>query len=80
MIAIVATALVGILAILAILAVLAVGIAITVFWIWMLVDAIRNDRIGGWSRVLWTVLIWFTHIIGAVIYFFFGRRTSIRTA
>ena len=45
-----------------------------VFWIWMLVDAIRNDRLSGWSRVGWAVAIWFTHWIGALLYLVLGRR------
>ena len=47
-----------------------------VFWIWMLVDAIRNDRISGWARVGWAALIWFTHWVGALFYFFLARRNS----
>ena len=45
-----------------------------VFWIWMLVDAIRNERLGGWARVGWAVAIWFTHWIGALLYLALGRR------
>jgi hypothetical protein len=46
------------------------------FWVWMLIDAIRNDRISGWARVGWTALIWCTHWIGALFYFFLARRNS----
>ena len=46
------------------------------FWVWMLIDAIRNDRISGWSRVGWAALIWFTHWIGALFYFFLARRNA----
>jgi hypothetical protein len=42
----------------------------------MLIDAIRNDRISGWSRVGWTALIWFTHWVGALFYFFIARRNN----
>ena len=40
------------------------------------IDAIRNDRISGWSRVGWTALIWFTHWVGALFYFFIARRNN----
>jgi hypothetical protein len=42
----------------------------------MLIDAIRNDRISGWSRVGWAALIWFTHWVGALFYFFLARRNN----
>ena len=79
MIAVAITGLAVVLGIIAALLVAGLCVALTIFWIWMLIDAIRNDRIGGWHRVLWAILIWFTHIIGAAIYFFVGRNTSPRT-
>ena len=45
-------------------------IATTVFWIWMLVDCITNPSLRGGSKVFWLLAIFFSHIIGAVIYFF----------
>lgn len=59
------------------LAVGAVILASFVFWIWMLVEAIRNEELNGWARVGWAVLIWFTHWIGALIYFFVARKGRI---
>ncbi len=38
----------------------------TVFWIWMLVDCLFHKRI----KYGWFIFIFFTHIVGAVIYFF----------
>lgn len=54
----------------------AIALGAFVFWVWMLIDAIRNDRISGWARVGWTALIWFTHWVGALFYFFLARRNS----
>jgi hypothetical protein len=42
----------------------------TIFWVWMLVDCIFNSRLRGGSKVGWFLLIFFTHWIGAIIYFF----------
>jgi Phospholipase_D-nuclease N-terminal len=42
----------------------------TVFWVWMLVDCICNSRMRGGSKIGWLILIFFTHWIGALIYFF----------
>jgi hypothetical protein len=37
----------------------------TIFWIWMLLDCIMNKRI----KLFWLLFIFFTHMVGAVIYF-----------
>jgi len=50
-----------------------VSILGTAFWIWMLVDCVMNKRLSDMQKALWVVLIIFTHIIGALIYFFVGR-------
>jgi len=36
----------------------------------MLVDCFTNTRIRGGSKIFWLLLIFFTHIVGALIYFF----------
>jgi hypothetical protein len=53
-----------------------------VFWIWMLIDCIKNESIGGNEKVAWTLAIALTHVLGAVIYFFAGRTarmTALKT-
>jgi hypothetical protein len=52
------------------------GIIGTIFWIWMVVDCIRNPRLRGAGKVLWLLMIFFLNWIGAVIYFFAGRQRS----
>jgi hypothetical protein len=52
---------------------LAVAIAAFVFWIWMLIDCVKNDGLTGTERVIWALVIFITHFLGAVIYFFVGR-------
>src|SRR5450756_1955763 len=47
-----------------------IPIVTTIFWVWMLVDCITNKKIKGGSKVCWLLLLFFTHIVGAVIYFF----------
>lgn len=49
------------------------GLALTVFWIWMLVDAIQNKGITDGEKVGWVLAIVFFHFIGSVLYFFIGR-------
>ena len=43
------------------------------FWIWMLVHAITNNGMTDIEKLIWVIVILFTHFIGAAIYFFVGR-------
>lgn len=47
---------------------------LTVFWIWMLVDAILSPNLNDTEKIVWALVIFFTHFIGALIYYFVGRR------
>ena len=40
----------------------------TIFWVWMLIDCARNNTLR--NKVGWIIFIFFTQIVGAVIYFF----------
>lgn len=44
------------------------------FWGWMLYDCIRNDP----DRGMWVVILLFTHVIGALIYFVVRKLPSMR--
>ncbi len=48
-------------------------LAATVFWMWMIVDSVTNPRLEQDRRILWVLVVIFTHIVGAFLYFFFGR-------
>jgi hypothetical protein len=54
-----------------------IGIAAFAFWIWMLVDCVTNASIAGPEKVVWLLIILFTHFIGALIYFFVRRSRGI---
>jgi hypothetical protein len=49
----------------------------TGFWIWMIVDCVQNEASVGNDKVVWLLLLIFTHWIGALIYFF-ARRAPRR--
>ena len=49
---------------------------LTIFWLWMLVDCIKNKGLAGTSKLFWVLLILFIHPIGAFIYLIFGRSRS----
>ena len=52
------------------------ALACFAFWIWMLVDCARSERISGNEKVAWILVIALTHFLGALIYFFAGRRRA----
>lgn len=52
---------------------LPLGLLSLAFWIWMLVDAAQNRGLDQTERIVWIIVVALTHLLGAVIYFFFGR-------
>jgi hypothetical protein len=50
-----------------------IGLALFVFWIWMLIDAIQNKGLTDGEKVGWVLAVVFLHFIGALLYFFIGR-------
>ena len=49
-------------------------LAFFAFWVWMLVDCIRSRALSDGEKIAWTLVMLFTHAIGALIYFLAGRR------
>ncbi len=52
---------------------LIVFIAATVFWIKMLIECATKEPDTGNTKLVWVVIIVFTHIIGALIYYVVRR-------
>lgn len=50
------------------------ALAGSVFWIWMIIDCATNEPNTGNDKVVWIIIIIFTQIIGALIYYFVRRR------
>jgi hypothetical protein len=50
----------------------------SIFWIWMLVDCVASNR-PGVEKLLWFILIFCFHLLGALLYFLVGRQTQYRT-
>jgi hypothetical protein len=44
-----------------------------VFWIWMLVDAIKNRGLSDGEKIGWVLAIVFLHMLGSLLYFCIGR-------
>jgi Phospholipase_D-nuclease N-terminal len=45
-----------------------------VFWIWMLIDSVSNQKLIGNEKVIWVLVIALTHWLGALIYFLVARN------
>ena len=45
----------------------------SIFWLWMLVDCAMNPRLSDTEKIVWVLIVLFTHFIGAVVYFFVAR-------
>ncbi len=56
----------------------AVSILGTAFWIWMLIDCATNEPSEGNDKLIWILVILFTHGFGALIYFLARRPTRKR--
>ena len=52
---------------------LILAILATVFWIWMLIDCLTSSR-EAIEKLIWLLVIFFLHILGALIYYFVGRN------
>ncbi len=46
---------------------LALSAAIFAFWLWMLIDCIRNES-DSTQRILWALIIFFLPCVGSLIY------------
>ncbi|QLC49190.1 PLDc_N domain-containing protein [Methanolobus zinderi] len=55
-----------------------IGIVGTIFWIWMLVDCAMKEPSQGNDKLIWVIIILFTHLLGALLYFFVRRPQRIR--
>ena len=57
-------------------------LALFVFWIWMLVEAVQNKGLFEGEKIAWVLVIVFTHWLGALLYFLIGhpkRKTPLTT-
>lgn len=49
------------------------GILGTIMWVWMLIDCATKEPSEGNDKLVWIIIILFTHWIGALIYWFVRR-------
>ena len=51
-------------------------LAASIFWIWMLIDVLASNMPVA-EKLLWFLVIFFLHLVGAVIYFVVGRSGRV---
>ncbi len=56
------------------------GILGSIFWIWMLIDCATNKTLRDNQKIGWIIAIVFTHLLGAIIYYFVGRTPRLAQA
>ncbi len=56
---------------------LAVAVGGTVFWIFMIIDCATKEPSQGNEKLIWILIIIFTHLIGALVYYFVRRPQRI---
>ena len=49
-----------------------------VFWIWMLVDCATKEKDQGNTKIIWILIIIFTHFIGGLLYLLIRRPQRIQ--
>ena len=50
----------------------------SIFWVWMIVDCATKEPDQGNEKIVWILVIVFTHWIGALLYFLIRRPERIR--
>ena len=68
----------GGLAVLGILGFFLLGVCGTILWIWMIVECATREKSEGNDKIVWILVIVFTHWIGALIYLLVRRPQRIR--
>jgi hypothetical protein len=53
-----------------------IGLLASIFWLWMLIDCLSSN-LPGMEKVLWFLVIFFLHLLGAILYFAI-RRSGAR--
>jgi len=54
------------------------GCALTILWILMIVDCVKNEPSEGNDKRTWALIIIFTYFIGALVYLFVRRPERIK--
>ena len=48
-------------------------VLVSAFWLWMLVDCLTKKRVTDNAKLVWVLVLLFTHGVGALLYLVFVR-------
>lgn len=51
-----------------------VFLALSVFWIWMLVDCLQSQSFEGNDKLVWVLALIFLSVVGAVLYYLLVKK------
>lgn len=60
------------------LALAAIALFSFIFWVWMLVDCAINEVGTSETKLVWVLIILFTNLLGALLYFFIRRPQRLK--
>ena len=49
----------------------------TLFWVVMLVDVVRRRFADPTIKLIWVLVVIFTHFVGALVYYVVGRKQGV---
>jgi len=50
------------------------GLLLIIFWLWALIDILRNDFEDNFIKLIWLLVVFFLSILGALLYYFIGQK------
>ena len=53
-------------------------LALLALWIWMLADCLTRQFTTRHEKINWTLVLILFNVVGAIVYFFFGRTQGQR--
>ena len=62
-----------IVALLPLLILFLIGLPLFIFWVWTLIDSLKNEPSEGNDKVIWILVIVLAGWVGSLIYFFVRR-------
>lgn len=51
----------------------------SLFWVWAIIDCATNPKLQAAEKIVWLLVIFFLHILGAIVYAVAGRSRRLAT-
>ncbi|MEA2016882.1 MAG: PLDc N-terminal domain-containing protein [Campylobacterota bacterium] len=53
-----------------------VYLALIVFWVWTLIDILKNEFSGS-GKIVWLLVVFFLSLLGSILYVAIGRKQRV---